>query len=647
MNFRTVAIQKQRDFDDLLFNNNYDRMLAVSYVASPDLLLEYLQSKRYKAIELVAGNNEQSLGNMSKEFKQSLKGSIDVIRKLMEYEASATLKIYVPSNSRIIHSKFYILLNSSSARVIVGSPNLTQTARKSHQENYVDCWDLELNSPLLARYEEDYEKIRSGCTLFLEDLRELCKGREKDDAQALQEAIGKWLSSDAGQQNPEEREVSHLIHASMEASFTNKGDPVLEVMLDSAPNNLRKKITKMLDLDIASKDRPQSALLLDALQKKLTGLPLMQVADSKVLISIDGFVSERSAPLPERKDTVNTALQNIEDYIDTFELGHTNDIEYVKTCCFEAIFFIFSAPFSHAYMKMKMQRVGSVDQRGPRYLFIIGPTHNGKSTFLKFGMKLLSGRLIQPLFGEDFKKRKVIQAQATGSVFPLCFDDTKRISEDIVKNYWERWWKKEIPSPQIVVTTNRPLEDWAKSRVIKLNFTTSFDPTMQDRERLNKIFEFNNAIFCWFSHLYLEMLNGGGEEWFKEDELYLARKAMKKLYDYADRKIPTYFPEKPIEEIYDQDLIEFEYWMKVKKGEIKEEASKLTITFTEDMESADIKKIRNLLPPSSNSAIMGKTIVVSDPNGFTSWRNTSPDSRRAAARKGGEGWLRHRLGLFK
>src|SRR5207247_79772 len=141
LNFRTVTIQRQRDFEELF--NNFDKMLAVSYVASPDLLLEYLQSKRCKTIELVAGNSDQSLGNVRKEFKQYLKEKIDVIKKLMEYEGNGTLKIYVPSDSRIIHSKLYILLNSSSnssARVIVGSPNLTQTARKS-QENYVDCWD--------------------------------------------------------------------------------------------------------------------------------------------------------------------------------------------------------------------------------------------------------------------------------------------------------------------------------------------------------------------------------------------------------------------------------------------------------------------------------------------------------------------------
>src|SRR5438094_4729074 len=188
----------------------------------------------------------------------------------------------------------------------------------------------------------------------------------------------------------EEREVGHLIQATMEASFRNKSEPVLEVLLDSAPHNLRKKITKMLDVDISGRVRPQSAVLLDALQKKLTRLPLMRVADSKVSISIDGSVFERSAPVPELSETVNKALQNIEDYIDTFELGHTNDLEYVKTCCLEAILYIFSAPFSHAYMRMKRQKVGLVDQRGPRYLFIIGPTHNGKTTFLKFAMKMLS-----------------------------------------------------------------------------------------------------------------------------------------------------------------------------------------------------------------------------------------------------------------
>ncbi|MFC2032827.1 hypothetical protein ACFLUS_05710, partial [Chloroflexota bacterium] len=66
-----------------------------------------------------------------------------------------------------------------------------------------------------------------------------------------------------------------------------------------------------------------------------------------------------------------------------------------KMSMFEALLYIFFTPFAHEYMKAKRARYGLIDTRGPRFLYIYGPTQNGKTTFLSFSLRLITGRIME------------------------------------------------------------------------------------------------------------------------------------------------------------------------------------------------------------------------------------------------------------
>ena len=350
----------------------------------------------------------------------------------------------------------------------------------------------------------------------------------------------------------------------------------------------------------------------------------------EVLFGIDGALERLTELLPD-SNVVNRALGHIEDYLQTVDAGQTTNPQSVKASMFEALLYVFSAPFSNEYMSMKRRRYGIVDTRGPRYLYIYGPSSNGKSTFLRFALKLLTGRAVEPLASPDFTVTKIRNAARVGTTFPLMFDDVQHSRdsalEEVFKSYWERWWNEEYVSPQIIVTSNTSrLKDWAKSRVKRVDFDVHFVPTEHDKEKLAQLFSMENPIFKWFSYLYLGHLVE--DELPCDDELHVARAVMKELYNCAQRPLPEFFPEEPIEKLYDpgrrdwRDLI-----YNLHKATVSQEGDRTLVTFSQDFQPWEINDYQGYLPQTIKYQRRAKMLIIENPNVFKKWLGPNPHTR--------------------
>lgn len=343
----------------------------------------------------------------------------------------------------------------------------------------------------------------------------------------------------------------------------------------------------------------------------------------EVRLGMDGTVEILTEPLPD-PSAVGSALEHLEGYLQTVDLGQAPDPKFAKVSMFEALLYMLSAPFANEYMRLKRRRYGVIDSRGPRFLYIYGPSQNGKSTFLRFALKLISGRMVEPASGGEFAKRKVLGAASIGTAFPLVFDDLVPATryglfEEILKSYWEAWWTEDGVSPQIVLSSNAySLRDWAKSRVKRLDFDVQFSPGGDGKEALARIFRIENRLFRWFSYLYfrrLERLEG-----LSDDELETARRVFEELYGHAGRPLPDFFPREPIKRLYDpgrkawQDLL-----YRLKKARAEWEADRASIHFADDMQHFEIKEYEHCLPPGIKLRRRGKAILIETPKEFRSW----------------------------
>ena len=131
--FHTVVISHRKDFETLF--EGFNRLRAISYVVSPDMLLEFLNKRGYNELEVVVGENLAG-ANLSDHFRQTLaQKKREVTEGLAAQVEKGKLRIFVPAVT--IHTKLYILERSEESRVIITSANLTETARQAtRQVNY-------------------------------------------------------------------------------------------------------------------------------------------------------------------------------------------------------------------------------------------------------------------------------------------------------------------------------------------------------------------------------------------------------------------------------------------------------------------------------------------------------------------------------
>ena len=626
---QTRLIVRRRDFEELF--DGFTRMRAISYVISPDLLLEFFDHRGYRELEVVVGDN------LSEVYRKDLEQkSVEVTDRLAELVEKGALRIFVPS--RTIHTKLYVLEREDVVRVIQTSANLTATAQEAKKQiNYAWYLDIPRGHLLLDRLMQDYESHLHGCSLFMEDLQNLINERRDVDRKQLIEI---WLKGGGvEEQQSEVQRVFQELSLSLAQVPNPQEEPVLTLTLPES--RATRRIERLLEPLKPIRSLPNQLTINGSSFIRYVyenhRIPFLRLNGERreLLLGVSGTLKTLTEPPPTPTE-VGQALAHIEDYIQTVDSAKSIDPLYAKTSMFEALLYVFFAPFAHEYMKAKRTRFKRADVRGPRFLYIYGPSQNGKSTFLRFVLRLLTGTEIEPLSRQDFTPTRIRNAASIGTAFPLVFDDVDPSRapglEDIFKSYWERLWQEQYVSPQLIITSNSPrLKDWAKSRVKRVDFDVLFAPTEQDKETLGRLLSVDNPVYRWFSYIYLQHLQA--EELPSDDELQTARSVVKELYEYACRDLPAFFPREPIERIYDPGRKDWRDLLYILgKTDVRREGSRVLITFSKDMQPWEISHYEGYLPQQIKHGRRGNTLIIETPREFDSWLGQRPQARGLLSR---------------
>jgi len=612
----TRVISHREDFEALF--EGFTKMRAISYVVSSDLLREFFEKRGYEEIEVVVGDDltEPAL-------RQDLQDKpIEILDKLAKRVENGSLRILIPRRS--IHTKLYILERPGTTRVIQTSANLTETARKANQVNYAWYADLTTEDDFVERVLRDYRSHTRGCTLFMGELVDLFKDRASTPRHELIEVWVKGETIPA----PEAEAARTFQEISAQSLLvpSEKEADVVTVKLPEAPaaKKVVERLLRPLKPVITANTVTLSSSAFVNHVHATYGIPLMRLdlERRELRLGLKGSILCLSEPLPSPL-VVNQGLEHMEDYVNTVNLGKSPDPGFAKASMFEALLYIFFSPFANEYMRKKRITYGQVDPKGPRFLYIYGPTQNGKTTFLRFALKLVTGQDMEALPREEFSSRKIRGSATVGTVFPLAFDDVefsgKHWVQDVFKSYWETWWRGALDIPQLVMTSNEPrLQDWARSRIKRIDFDVHFASTEKGKRTLKELFELDNNIFRWFCYLYLEHLAANSE--FSDDELYIARTVMHELYKHASRATPEFFLDQPVETKYDLGR---KRWADVlyrrREAKVIREKDRLLVQFPDKMEWWEIRRFEGYFPPEVKARQEGHTIIVETPGEFDAW----------------------------
>ena len=288
---------------------------------------------------------------------------------------------------------------------------------------------------------------------------------------------------------------------------------------------------------------------------------------------------------------------------------------------FEAILFAMAAPFANQWLKQKRSRVSRSNKKGPRHLLIYGDGHNGKTTFGRFQNHLLCGSAIDPVNGKKWMKKQwdnlFEHITTAGTPYPAIIDDIKKSCftttlEGNIKSYFEDDWRSEYTYPMMIFNTNHDkLEEWAKTRVRKLDFLVKFKESEREQMVINDILERPNLVFPAFAKLYVEELLK--EPDYSVDELHIARAVMSLIYKIADRELPDYFPHIPPEEVYNMDAV---YCADRERYLIFEESRVKGALRLEFNDYTSLSSFRSRLPASISHIKDGKVLVIQNPSEF-------------------------------
>jgi|LGOV01.1.fsa_nt_gb hypothetical protein len=640
---------------DKLFNG-FDDLYFVSFATSLRALLNLFNTHQFQKVQGIIGDS------MTDQFKDELKNDQKQVLEILEKIKNGQWSIYIRKKKKaVIHDKFYLLKNKESIRVIIGSANLTESGLYGrNQKNIVVVMDYDLNGTeeniqqnlfdmkvvnagncnlngttenekAIQDFYDYFNDSENDCELFMEDLITTLE-KEGDEDKNREKMINRWLN--VSNEEFKERELKKFIKDVNERALehiTDDTEKQVNFTIELPENQDAQKRLEKIYPKTAFERTADNKIIVPGNRyfkwmKESIQYPLMYIKkeENKNLMYLftDKFYCRTTEP--QSPEEVSKALQNLEDFCNTVDLGQTENPNRAKMIFYEAILYFLNAPFSHELMKVKKETVGIADDSGLQYLFICGPGGNSKTQLVRFMLNVLTGQLITPLPVEQFTKAKVRTISTLGTLFPIVADDVKGeklgAREDLLKNYWEKDWNEDNDCPQMILTTNyRNIlnKPWATRRIKGLDFEVVFKKKHENSRKLNQIMAEDNPIFKYFSFFFLNKIQIR-DSFRIEDELNVSRQIMKQLYKYANRDLPTYFPDKPVEEKYDKNLEEWQKIIKLDKAKIEYKNDSVHILFPSDM-NFEKRKHLNALPQELVAEIHGNTIVINNKPGFEKW----------------------------
>jgi len=601
---------------------------AVVYVSNPIQVLEFLENHDVGVLELVMGHQRVH------DFKSELTPT--TVEKLIKFRQEGRLRLYV-SDKVHYHSKLYICEYEDKVIMINGSANLTKTGLgiKGTQWNHIWIYGISGLFQECEDYQnemEHFETYRSRTEEFFGDFAEAF---EQIPEEKKIEIVENWIASGDIYGLPEDAQIQKVTRLIIDEVMNPDLDPeqlVVSIVPHASSNVVEKVTTGLKPIGVTIENEgtitvPRAKYL----NHKIREFPLMTTNFNKEVVNI-GWGGTNISRTAKEYDTeeIKSSLEGLEDFVNSVEIAEPEFPELAKTSIAEAILYTLSTPFHHRYMEKRREIFGITEERGPRILHLYGGTSNGKSKLLTYCSKLLTGHeIIQPLDGDVFSDSKVSSLRTHQSVYPMMWDDLPNAkwteqAEKVIKTHWDKRWTPDEYCPQLILTSNRqcprgPLQ----TRVKEINLSSTYPRSTKSRVELAKHLKRKNPIFEFFSKAYFEQEKNLE---YSDDEAFIARAAIKQLYDLAKMKPPSWMPlGDPLEDRYSPASVQLLKAIIDGACTIQKKTDEIVLDFDEGFNRWEIKPYIEGIPNEVDMDKKGYRVFIRRPDRFNPWlRNAIP-----------------------
>ena len=574
---------KDISWQELFDTQVYDTLKCITYVSSGTFFEKAVSG--FANVTIVIGIEK---GDVKCAFDESIRTRMNAGREKLFNDLSndgkdriidKTLSVKYSLSDTIIHSKIYLLSNSSTGknRVIIGSANLTESAFSNSVRQYEDVivfddsqfFDiysqrfeaiLEKTSDYIP--EETIEKYKMGQLISVADFtaeektENLLKALERENIVPLiHEGVLQQVqeAQDVEESELTEIRASYEVIAAVSKKSRKTGGYVIKT-----PAEIESVKPKSIDL-LFKGTKQELELARFALN--------YNEADKKqyhIYSTENGEQSERKAEVYDRQaspEEVKRSVENLNRFISAYKdfVSAPDPDNENLSHVFETILYAFTA----AYIFMLRRATTSSRKTDiPIMLIIGGRASSGKSSLLAYIDALLSGR---KLLREDhyYQYEKVVTGKnnlenlfKSENTYPLLIDEvapgffnSKASSkgEALIKYLANTLDGKH---PAMICTTNTDTFNTPPQvarRIYYLQVDACFDDECKGQassyyeEVLN---DADNLLFRDYCYRMGEMI-AHQEDLFGDgdfDYLYCTREIFKEYYQIAGIEVPSYMP---------------------------------------------------------------------------------------------------------
>lgn len=432
--------------------DGFDRLYAITFSSGIEFVNKVINKFSYA--EVVFGC-EKIIAN---DIAAIMSVQIDSVQRLAKSKSAGnlanrlddgSLQLYVSRDTKS-HEKIFILESADHkrVRVITGSANMSASAFCGIQRENIVCFDDEA---AFSHYKVLFETFKETCsdnvsykavvnTMNQEDyLKENIK--EVPVFQSIEKQKLVFLE----QAQPED-EVEYEIVADVK-----KMQELVKPIMPKMPVQANRIVVAAEPMRVFGKRYTEVRRVAAEAVKQLPKLHIDYDAGTMTF-------NDENIDLNPNLSEVAKNIESIQKFFSGMDYFY-GDVEQAKKDYFKYMTWYLATPFM-AYLRYFASRNNYDTKLFPMYGVIYGDSNGGKTTFIKFLVKLMCGETVKMNTTEDFTATRIDGLKRVCEGLPLNIDDLAKTqfqnhSERVIKN--DEWGISDrlVNYPAVSITSNK------------------------------------------------------------------------------------------------------------------------------------------------------------------------------------------------
>lgn len=432
--------------------DGFDRLYAITFSSGIEFVNKVINKFSYA--EVVFGC-EKIIAN---DIAAIMSVQIDSVQRLAKSKSAGnlanrlddgSLQLYVSRDTKS-HEKIFILESADHkrVRVITGSANMSASAFCGIQRENIVCFDDEA---AFSHYKVLFETFKETCSdnvsykAFVNTMNQEDYLKENIKEVPVFQSIEKQKLVFLEQAQPED-EVEYEIVADVK-----KMQELVKPIMPKMPVQANRIVVAAEPMRVFGKRYTEVRRVAAEAVKQLPKLHIDYDAGTMTF-------NDENIDLNPNLSEVAKNIKSIQKFFSGMDYFY-GDVEQAKKDYFKYMTWYLATPFM-AYLRYFASRNNYDTKLFPMYGVIYGDSNGGKTTFIKFLVKLMCGETVKMNTTEDFTATRIDGLKRVCEGLPLNIDDLAKTqfqnhSERVIKN--DEWGISDrlVNYPAVSITSNK------------------------------------------------------------------------------------------------------------------------------------------------------------------------------------------------